>query len=78
MFLLTVWSQSERGEALLLLSVAIMGHVVWSMVKSEAENDMEAKFLMTSNGGSSLVAMRNMLGDSGLVAAASASGGDIT
>jgi hypothetical protein len=33
------------------------------MVKSEAENDMEAEFLMTSNGGQAFMAMRNLLGD---------------
>jgi hypothetical protein len=52
MFFLTIWFQRERGEA--LLSVAMMGHVLRSMVMLEEENDMEAKFLMTSNGGSSL------------------------
>jgi hypothetical protein len=52
MFFLTVWFERERDKA--LLSVAIMGHVLQSMVKLEAENDMEAEFLMTSNGGSSL------------------------
>jgi hypothetical protein len=52
MLFFTVWFQRERGEALLF--VAIMGHVLRSMVKAEMENDMEAKFLMTSNGGSSL------------------------
>jgi hypothetical protein len=31
-----------------------LGHVLHSMVKSDAENDMETRFLMTSNGGSSL------------------------
>jgi hypothetical protein len=41
-----------HGEA--LLSVAIIEHVLRSMVKSKAENDMEAEFLMTSNGGLSL------------------------
>jgi hypothetical protein len=48
MFLQTVRFQRERCEA--LLSVAIMGHVLWSMLKSEAENDMEAEFLRTSGG----------------------------
>jgi hypothetical protein len=61
-----------------LQSVAIMGHVLRSIVNSEAENDMEAEFLMTSNGGQVFVAMRNLLGDLRLVAAASASGGDNT
>jgi hypothetical protein len=51
-FCLTIWFQMERGKA--LLSVAIIGHVLRSMVKSEVENDMEAEFLMTSNDGSSL------------------------
>jgi hypothetical protein len=41
MFFLTVWFQRELGEA--LLSVAIMSHVLRFMVKSEAENDMEAE-----------------------------------
>jgi hypothetical protein len=50
-FFLTIWFQRERCEA--VLSVTIMGHVLWSMVKSEAKNDMEAKFLRTCNGGSS-------------------------
>jgi hypothetical protein len=49
---LTVWFQRERGKA--LLSFAVMGHVLRSLVKSEAVNDMEAEFLMTSNGGLSL------------------------
>jgi hypothetical protein len=49
---MTVWFQSERDAA--LLSLAIMEHVLRSMVKTEAENDIEAEFLMTSNGGSSL------------------------
>jgi hypothetical protein len=52
MIFLAVEFQRERGEA--LLSVAIMGHVLRSMVKSGAENDMEAEFLMTSNDGLSL------------------------
>jgi hypothetical protein len=51
MFFLTVWFQRKHGKA--LLYVAIMGHVLWSMV-SDVENDMETGFLMTSNGGSSL------------------------
>jgi hypothetical protein len=42
----------KHGEA--LLSVAITEHVFRFMVKSEEENDMETKFLITSNGGSSL------------------------
>jgi hypothetical protein len=37
-----------------LLSVAILGHVLRSVVKSEVEDDMEAEFLMISNGVSSL------------------------
>jgi hypothetical protein len=45
-------SKKECGEA--LFSVAIMGHILRSMVKSEAENDMEAIFLRTSNSGLSL------------------------
>jgi hypothetical protein len=48
MFLLTVRFQRERCEA--LLSIAIMGHVLRSMLKSELENDMEAEFLRTSGG----------------------------
>jgi hypothetical protein len=48
-FFLTVWFERERGKA--LLSTAIMGHVLRSVVKSDAENDMEIKFPMTSNGG---------------------------
>jgi hypothetical protein len=48
---LTVWFQREHCKA--LLSVAIMGHVLRSMVKSTAENDMEVEFLRTSSGGSS-------------------------
>jgi hypothetical protein len=52
MFFLTVWFQREHGEDLLFF--AIMEHVLRSMVKSEAENDMEAEFMMTSNGGSNL------------------------
>jgi hypothetical protein len=52
MFFLTVWFQREHAEA--LLSVAIMVHVLLSMVKSDADNDMEIEFLMTSNSGSSL------------------------
>jgi hypothetical protein len=51
----------ERGEA--LISVSIMRHVLRSMVKSEPENGMETKFLMTSNGGQVFVAMWNLLGD---------------
>jgi hypothetical protein len=38
-----------------------MRHVLQSMVKSEAENGIEAKSLMTSNGGQVFVAMRNFL-----------------
>jgi hypothetical protein len=52
MFFLTVWFQRERDEA--LLSVAIMGHVLRSMVKLEAENDRTTKILRTSVQGSSL------------------------
>jgi hypothetical protein len=52
LFFLTVWFQRECDEA--LLSVATMIHVLRSMVKSETEIDMEAEFLMASNGGSSL------------------------
>jgi hypothetical protein len=40
MFFLAIWFQTERDEA--LLSVAIMGHVLRYMVKSEAQNDIEA------------------------------------
>jgi hypothetical protein len=51
---LTDWFQRERCEA--LLSFAIMGHALGfiSMMKSEAENDMIAKFMRTCNGDSSL------------------------
>jgi hypothetical protein len=42
----------ERGEA--LPSIIIMGHVLWSIVKSEADNDRAADFLRYSIGGSSL------------------------
>jgi hypothetical protein len=42
MFFLAIWFQRERGEA--LLSVTIMGHILWSIVKAEAENDMEQSF----------------------------------
>jgi hypothetical protein len=52
MFFLTIWFQRKRGEALLF--IAIMGHDFCSMVKSEAENDIDPKFLMTTNVGSSL------------------------
>jgi hypothetical protein len=54
MFFQTDWFQRKRCEA--LLYVAIMGHALrsMSMVKSETENDMEAEFLRTSNGDSSL------------------------
>jgi hypothetical protein len=52
MFFSAVWFQRERGKA--LLSIAIIGHVLRSMVKSDAKNDMETEFLMTSNGGLSL------------------------
>jgi hypothetical protein len=41
-YFLTIWS------------VVIMRHVLRSMVKSEAKNDMAAKFFRTSNGGSGL------------------------
>jgi hypothetical protein len=51
-FILVVWFQRERDEA--LMSVAIMGHVLWSMVKSEVENDIEAESPRTSNGGPNL------------------------
>jgi hypothetical protein len=37
-----------------VLSFAIMGHILRYMVKSKVENDMEAEFLMTSNGGLSI------------------------
>jgi hypothetical protein len=51
-FFLTVWFQRERAEA--LLSIAILGLVLRSMVKSEAENNMKAEFLKTFCGDSSL------------------------
>ena len=41
MFFLTVWFQREQCEA--LQSVAIVGHAFNSMVKSVAENGMEAE-----------------------------------
>jgi hypothetical protein len=47
-----------------VVSVAIMRPVLLSKVKSEIENDMEAKFLMTSSGGSSLCGDGNLLHDS--------------
>jgi hypothetical protein len=53
--------ERKRGEA--LLSVAIMGHVLRSMVKSEAENDIESGFLMPSCGGQVFVTMKNLLDD---------------
>jgi hypothetical protein len=53
-----------------------MGQVWRSMVNLETENDMKAEFLRTSIGGWVFVAIRNLLGDSCLVAAALASGGD--
>jgi hypothetical protein len=40
--------------AKLCLSVAIIGHILRSMVKSDVENDMETEFLVTSGAGSSL------------------------
>jgi hypothetical protein len=52
MFYLAIWFQRECGEA--PLSVAIIGPVLQPMMKSEAGNDMEAKFLRTSGGGLSL------------------------
>jgi hypothetical protein len=51
-----------------MLSIDIIGHVLRSMVKSEAENDRKTEFLRTSIRGSSLC------GDKELVVAASASG----
>jgi hypothetical protein len=42
----------EHGEA--LPSIIIMGHVLWSIVKSEADNDRAAEFLRYSIGDSSL------------------------
>jgi hypothetical protein len=52
MFFLTICFQREHDED--LMSFAIMGHILRSKVNLDAENDMETKFLMTSNGGSSL------------------------
>jgi hypothetical protein len=49
---LAIWFQKEHCEA--LFSVSIMGYVLWSMVKSKAENSMEAEFLRTSSGSLSL------------------------
>jgi hypothetical protein len=43
-----VWFQREREEA--LLSSAITGLVLRSVVKSEAKNDMEDDFLRTNSG----------------------------
>jgi hypothetical protein len=48
------------------------------MVKSDTENDMKAEFIMTSNGGSSLYVVRNLLDNLLLIAAAAASGDDNT
>jgi hypothetical protein len=45
---LSVWFQRKR-EA--LLPVAIMGHILRAMVKSDMENDIETEFLMTSSDG---------------------------
>jgi hypothetical protein len=44
--------QRKCGEV--LLPVAIMAHILRSMVKSKMENDMEFEFLMASNDDSSL------------------------
>jgi hypothetical protein len=44
------------------LSVAISRPVLRSMVKSEAENDMEAKFLRTSGGGPILCGDEELVG----------------
>jgi hypothetical protein len=46
---LSVWFQRKRDDA--LLPVAIMGHVLRAMVKSDMENDMKTEFLMTSSDG---------------------------
>jgi hypothetical protein len=51
-FFLIVWFKRECDEA--LLSVAIMGHVLRSMVKLEAENGRKDEFLITSNNALSL------------------------
>jgi hypothetical protein len=58
--------RGKRDKA--MLSIDIIGHVLRSMVKSEAENDRKTEFLRTSIRGSSLC------GDKELVVAASASG----
>jgi hypothetical protein len=40
------------------VSVAIIRHLLLSMLKSETKNDMEAEFLNTNNGDSSLCSGR--------------------
>jgi hypothetical protein len=40
--------------AKLCLSVVIMEHILWSIVKSDVENDMETEFLVTSGTDSSV------------------------
>jgi hypothetical protein len=63
------WQFGFRGKRdKAMLSIDIIGHVLRSMVKSEAENDRKTEFLRTSIRGSSLC------GDKELVVAASASG----
>jgi hypothetical protein len=52
MFFMGVWFQRERVDA--LLSVAIMGYVLWSMVKLGTESGMKAEFLRTHIEGLSL------------------------
>jgi hypothetical protein len=54
-FFLTVLFQRERDEALF-----IMGLILRFMVKSEEEKDMEAGFLRTSDGGSSICGVEEL------------------
>jgi hypothetical protein len=75
-FFLTVWFQRERCEA--LQSIAVVGHVFSSMVKSVAENGMETEIWGLVMVVRVLVAMRICLGDLWLGAATSVSGGDNT
>ena len=59
-FILAVWFQRERVKA--LLCVTIMRLVLRSMMKSEAENDMEAETLVTATVVRVFAVMRNLLG----------------
>jgi hypothetical protein len=71
---LVVWFLWERCEA--LQSVAIVGHVSSSTVKSGAENGMEVEIWELVMVVRDLPAIRNWIFDSWLGAVASASGGD--